>query len=1085
MGLMKLRSLTIGKLPGIDRRIEVTGFGDGINFITGPNASGKTSLIRALGYLLSPRQRNDPSDLILEAEFEIDGDSWTVVRTGGDPVWRKMGQMAERPNVPTQDLLDCHLIRIEDLIALGQGNDEVLAETLQREMDGGLDLRTTRQRLAKQVDFKALHQSRAITEARDDLNQIRNEHRSLAAQQQSLPELERGIAAAKKSQRELQAIEWAKEAIEHQQVITALVSDKAALPEVLATLTGQELEQIEALEQLQKKLKESLAGTEKSIQQLSSELDATGMANETPDNVLVQIVSKHLDAIRSIEQSITAEDKQLAHWQAQCQTALERLGTESDSGASQWPSLSVSDIDQAQTLARKIDRAHQMAQQALLSKSPNSAHNGHWLIALLLVLAGVALAGLVADQAILAIVSVIGLTGLSLWRMLGVKTASQMADRTNTQSIALLEAEAQALANKLGFQPALLSENASLVFADAYRQYRAAVDGLQAAEQAIAYNQSHLKQIRDALSQSIGKFNTTLSNAVLDTQETTTLQALIEDWLDKAERAHATNKELKQLQHTQTELLDGLKQNETSMTAIYRSANLPMDAKEALKAHLSKRSAWQDIKNKLAKEQALLDDRMTRLNAFPHLMTLVEIGDQVTLEEAFIQHQNASEQLEGSQEKLIRLQQAIELASTGDRLTKASSQLDQAIDELNAKRTEALEAKAGLFWLDTINEQTRADSGDRTFDQARALFLTFTHHQWVLELEDTFVARRTSDQAPIPLSHLSTATRMQLLLAVRMARVLKAETDHHALPVFIDEALTTSDPERAAAIIDNLQTIAAEQGRQIIYMAASDYELQLWHHLTDQHPTRIELGKPSAGSDPASQPLSLSFAPSAVIPPPDGQSASEYANTLGIAPLSRFNSIDDLDLFYVLADDLDLLHELTSVWRLTTLGPFERWLQNPQAKNHIDPSRLPAFKRRCQIIRRWWAAWHEGHAKPITEGILHQALDGGGLTDATLRGVIEAAQALNFDGPQMLSHLEEHPITMANSTRRISIRQLNLLREFLEAQGNLPMGLPLAPEQCRQRALEHLSSDTPSAELHSLGALIDRLEVGSANQHPN
>lgn len=1082
---MKLQSLTIGQLPGINRRIEVTGFGDGINFITGPNASGKTSLIRALGYLLSPRQKNDPTDLILEAEFEIDGASWTVVRTAGDPVWRTMGQMAERPNVASQDLLDCHLIRIEDLITLGQGNDKVLAETLQREMDGGLDLRTTRQRLAKQVDFKAMHQNREVIDARDALNQIRNEHRALAAQQQRLPELEQNIATAKKSQRELQAIEWAKEAVEHQQVITSLASDRAALPAVLSSLTGQELEQIEALEQVQRKRKDSLADMERAIHQLEAELDDTGMADEIPDAVLVQTVTKHLDAIRSIDQSISAESKQLAHDQAQAQTALERLGTKSGTEETPWPRLSVSDIDQAQTLARKIDRAHQMAQQTVSNKNPATANNGRWLIASSLVLSGLALVSLMADQPMVAIASVIGLMGLSLWRLLGPKTTSQAGDETVTQSIASLEAEAQSLAKKLGFEPALLSENASLVFADAYRQYIAAIDGLQAAEQAIAYNQSRLKQTREQLSQSMADFNATVSSAVLEAKNTTALQARLEDWLIKAERADAINKELKQLRHTQTELMDELNHNQASMAAIYRSANLPMDAKEALRAHLSKRSAWQEIENKLAKEQALLDDRMMRLKPFPDLVALIEIGDQIALEDAFKKHQSASDQLERLQEEHIRLQQAIELASKGDRLTKATSQLDQAIDELNAKRTEALEAQAGLFWLNAINEQTRADSGDRTFDQARALFLTFTHHQWALELEETFVARRTSDQAPIPLSQLSTATRMQLLLAVRMARVLKAETDHHTLPVFIDEALTTSDPERAAAIIDNLQTIAAEQDRQIIYLAASDYELQLWHHLTDQHPTRIELGKPSVGFGQATPPLPLSFAPSAVAPPPNGQSVSEYANTLGIAPLSRFTSVDDLPLFYVLADDLDLLHELMSVWRLTTLGPFERWLQTPPAKSQFEPSLLAGFKKRCQVTRRWWSAWHQGHAKPITEGILHQALDGGGLTDATLSGVIEAAQAVAFNGAQLLSYLEAHPIAMAKSTRRISTRQLNVLREFLEAQGHLPMSSALMPEQCRQRALEPVPSDTPSAERLSLGALIDRLEVGSANQHPN
>lgn len=1076
---MKLRSLVINKLPGIDRRIEITNLPDGITFISGPNASGKTSLIRALAYLLSTRQKHDPPDLILEAQFEIDGVHWTVSRTGGDPIWRKMGQLAERPNLPAQDLLECHLIRIEDLIAMGHGNDEALADILQRELDGGLDLRATRQRLTKQVDFKASHQNRAVTQAREHWHQVRNEHRALAAQQQNIPKLEQEIAAAKHSLEELTAIEWAMEAVKYRQIITSLTSEKAALPQALATLSGQEIKQIETLEQQQKKSQEELNGVEKSIQTLSLELEATGMAAAIPDRVLTQTVNKHLETIRSIDQMLLAEEKQLGHDQTQLQKALERLGIDATSESNSWPILSVSDVDQAQTLARKIDRAHQMANQISSDTTSQPSQGIHWLAPGLIIFSGVALAGLVADQSVFTVLALAAVTGLSVWHIVASRRIKSHADPgANSQLITALEAEAQNLADKLGFHPALLSENASLVFADAHRQYQAAMDKLNEGEQAIAYNRSRLKETRDALHQCLADFSTDIADAVLDTKNATNLQALIEDWLHNSEIAYATSKEIRRLRQTQTTLLDELKETELHLGAIYEEASLPVGAKETLHSYLNKRSQWEEIENKIASQQALLDDRMDRLTAFPHLKRLAEANDEHALEAALKKNQSASEQLEQLQERLIRVQHDIEQASTGNRLSQASAELDQAIDELDMKRTQALEAQAGLFWLDAINEQTRKDQGDRTFDHARALFLAFTHHQWILELDETFVARRTRDQAPIPLSQLSTATRMQLLLAVRMARVLKVERNHHSLPLFIDEALTTSDPQRAAAVITNLQALAVEQDRQIIYLAASDYELQLWHHLTDKPPIHIELEQRSRSPETGTEPR-LEFRPMTEPPPPKGQSANEYASMLGIEPLARFVSVDDLALFYVLADDLNLLHKLMTAWRLTMLGPFERWLQTTQGKTQFEPSMQKTLQRRCQVIRRWWSAWHEGRAKKLTEGILHRALDGGGLTDATLPGVIEATHTVGFDGEQLLSHLEEHPISMNKGIRRINRRQRKLLREFLGAEGYLPIGSPLNAEERRQRAFERLSSDISSDELQSLGALIDRLETGA------
>ncbi len=929
------------------------------------------------------------------------------------------------------------------------------------------------------MEFKATHQNRAVTEARDQLHQIRNEHRALAAQQQKIPQLEQEIVAAKHSLEELKAIEWAMEALEYQHTITALSSDKAALPQALASLSGQEIKQIEALEHQQKKAEDELVGIEKSIQTLGVELEATGMAEAIPDPALTQTVSKHLETIRSIDQTLLLEQKQLSQWQAQCKQALERLGVDSSIELQSLPKLSVSDIDQAQTLARKIDRAHQMANQTSPQSGSAQTNGARWSAPVLVILSGLAVAGLAMDLSVLAMASLAGITALSLWHLIASKkTPSQPRSETNAETLASLEAQARDLADQLGFQPALLSENASLVFGDAHRQYQAAADGLNSSEQAIAYNQNRLIETQRALGQSLGEFSADVAHAVLEAKNTSSLQAQLENWLHNAEIAHAASKEIRQLKQAQKALLDDLKDKEASLGAIYKEANLPVGAKDTLNGYLSKRNQWQEIEGKITATQTLLNDRLDRLDAFPRIMHWVEANDEASLKAALKEHQSAGEQLEQRQEELIRLQQAIEIESTGDRLSHASAELDQAIDELNTKRTQALEAKAGLFWLDAINEQTREDQGDRTFDQARDLFFSFTHHQWVLELEDTFVARRTHDQAPIPLGQLSTGTRMQLLLAVRMARVLKAEANHHALPLFIDEALTTSDPERAAAVIANIQTLAIEQDRQIFYLAASDYELQLWHHLTNEHPTHIRLSTLSENSAADPKPR-LEFQSSKEIPSPRGQSLTEYANTLAIKHLSRFDPVDDLPLFYILADDLDWLHELMSIWRLTTLGPFERWLQTTQAKAQIEEPKRQTLKLRCLVVRRWWSAWHEGQAKPITEGLLHQALEGGGLTDTSLPGVIAAAHRVGFDGGQLLSYLKEHRIEMTNSHRRISSRQLKLLQEFLETHGHLPIGSPLNVQQRRQRAFERLPSDISSSELESLGALIDRLETGA------
>ena len=63
---MRLTRLKIQQLPGIDPGFELDKIDPGVNLVTGPNAIGKSSLIRALRYLVAPASASDPLALSLE-----------------------------------------------------------------------------------------------------------------------------------------------------------------------------------------------------------------------------------------------------------------------------------------------------------------------------------------------------------------------------------------------------------------------------------------------------------------------------------------------------------------------------------------------------------------------------------------------------------------------------------------------------------------------------------------------------------------------------------------------------------------------------------------------------------------------------------------------------------------------------------------------------------------------------------------------------------------------------------------------------------------------------------------------------------
>ena len=80
--------------------------------------------------------------------------------------------------------------------------------------------------------------------------------------------------------------------------------------------------------------------------------------------------------------------------------------------------------------------------------------------------------------------------------------------------------------------------------------------------------------------------------------------------------------------------------------------------------------------------------------------------------------------------------------------------------------------------------------------------------------DGTFVAHDVRQGAERALSELSSGTRMQLLLALRMAWIETREQGGETLPLFLDEALTTSDEARFAVMAQSLERLAGARERR-------------------------------------------------------------------------------------------------------------------------------------------------------------------------------------------------------------------------------------------------------------------------------
>ena len=259
---MKLKRLTINRLPGIDQPFEIDSPGAGVNVIFGPNAIGKSSICRAVEGLYWDDHGSTESTSVT-GQFELDGDTWWVEREGSRLRWRCAGEDRVPPSIPGSHHHRCFFLRLRDLIDPSLDGTHDIASEIRRQMSGGFDLHQIvenffsgvrgrhgrRQRnefnaAAKEVQAAEGHQS-ALQRREDTLESLQAQLKSAAAGAHRLPSVHRAVGLASRVE------EYA-----------TVKEDIGALPDALASLTGQEFEQIERHQAHTDELNERIRGLE-------------------------------------------------------------------------------------------------------------------------------------------------------------------------------------------------------------------------------------------------------------------------------------------------------------------------------------------------------------------------------------------------------------------------------------------------------------------------------------------------------------------------------------------------------------------------------------------------------------------------------------------------------------------------------------------------------------------------------------------------------------------------------------------------------------------------------------------------------
>lgn len=1156
---MQLKRLNIQSLPGIEPGFTFVPPGAGVSVVTGPNAIGKSSLERALGYLLRGARKGDPLALSLEAELD-DGDSaWQVQRNGSQVSWRRDGDPVAPPVLPGSEQAGLYRLSVEHLLA-GDDRDSDFARRLRHSLHGGFDLDAPR--LDQSTRFGQTEANK-LSEAQQALRQAEAEYDALARQEdEELPRLEREIRAAGEAQNRLQPLQLG---LEMHQAIAEKKSCAEALkayPADMDKLRGDEQARLASLEEKSGALEQKLREQQRALQRAEAALEETGLQQSGPDPEKLDAMEARLQQLgQKLERRNNARDA-LSQADAGLKKALESFG---DSGAR--PSLDEQSLGRAEAiavplikaqfkrdqLAQKLEQAGNppdeaeinqlfeagislrewLAASAAESGAQSAATGNRARIAFRLIL--VASAGFAVLLALLQPVwwiafAAFTVPGVAAWGLFSLRqrpgngTSADQAkqrftetglapppgwtdasvreylrahvDKRHSELVLQRESAAQAgsihpeleqaeadveellarkqtLAAELGFDPDAPSVRPELFMQycrqllEAETRHAQAQAGLEEAERDIATDVALVREFLEPWR----SFDAPAPEDAGDEHDIGLLRAAFQRLERRAQHASDARKDISRCRNDIQASRQDITANQGDINTLFSGCGLEPDSHNELEQRLGLLDDWQGKREALQKAEFAEEGIRTRLEAHPDIIEQVEAGKAAALQSSF----DSAEAQAGAQGDLLEQRSAITTrlqdAGKDHKLSQARAALDKAEAALHDKREAAWLIETTDLLLDEVEQTYQSEHVPPTLRRAQDLFRDITHGAFGLQLDKdgSFSARDLRQNAPRALHELSSGTRMQLLLALRLAWIEAQEQGGETLPLFLDEALTTSDEDRFKVMAASLERLAAAEGRQIFYLSARRHELALWKQATGNEPPSADLALvrfPEAARPP--QAYDIALPPS--LPSPEGREPEDYASILGVPLLNPRLEPGTAHLFHLLRDDLDLLHQLMDTWRITSLGQLESLLSSDAAPVAVsDAARRNRLRQRCGVVRTWTGIWRRGRGRPVDRIALEQSDI---VSDKFIDRVTDLAESVDEDGKALVQALR------AGQVSRFHTSKIDDLERWLAEQGYTEQEEILSEEERRRLTLQQAMS-TESADTEDVNRVITWLESAS------
>lgn len=475
------------------------------------------------------------------------------------------------------------------------------------------------------------------------------------------------------------------------------------------------------------------------------------------------------------------------------------------------------------------------------------------------------------------------------------------------------------------------------------------------------------------------------------------------------------------------------------LVVLFQRLGIPEGHSDQLYELAGQLESYQAAAKKCEEKLFELNSKTAQLESHEWFEKIREEINGMTTESARLkeqQYKRDADKLDQLNEQITGIVTLIAEARKGHVLEDALAERESALENLENVYQKNLAALTGSLIGSKLKESSRASKNSDVFDRANRLFNRITNGRYELLLDDTnataFKALDTASKQGQDLSILSTGTRIQLLLSVRLAFIESQEKDIK-LPVIADEILANSDDQRAQQIIEALIEISKE-GRQVFYFTSQADEIAKWQAYRDVDPeleiATVTLGGASNNYFDHTLNVQSALALKAFnsYPEPGTMSRLDYGNALKF-PLFRLltDRVGQLHLWYLM-EDLQLLYACLQN-RITTYGQLESFQKHGGTIPGLSTETWQKLKEKVRLLDFYQQLYVQGRPKPIDKQVL---ADSGAVSGNFIDAAAAKLKALGNDSEKLVAALRSGAVPRYSKAKADDLEQYLLNTGYLD-----------------------------------------------------